>query len=318
MTLTLNYLTIITKVATLSQANSRLTSQTEGLLETVRTVTDSQHVILGTVVCQLLLILIFINENVALCSQMNSFHSEEVNRFRPANFASSHISGNVESRLRAVESLVSYNKDILTSEVLQFSCPARSSLLGLEVCNIKNLAVTSQTRPPAPSSPSSSYGPPPASYYGPPARPGTNNAGGGGVFGSGGGGIGGGGGGVFGGGGGGGGGVFGGGGGGAGGGGGGGGGVFGGGSPGGGGRNFPDVTDVIERGVSDAFCASARSFSNRNSKIQFDETLLEKGKMFSVIDSDFQVNIVSSLIRKIGLFSDSKIWILQFSNHLRH
>ena len=60
MTLTLNYLTIITKVATLSQANSRLTSQTEGLLETVRTVTDSQHVILGTVVCQLLLILIYL------------------------------------------------------------------------------------------------------------------------------------------------------------------------------------------------------------------------------------------------------------------
>ena len=73
-----------------------------------------------------------------------------------------------------------------------------------------------------------------------------------------------------------------------------GGGVFGGGGRpggGGGGRNVPDVTDVIERGVSDAFCASARSFSNRNSKIQFDETLLEKGKMFSVIDSDFQVNI---------------------------
>ena len=56
-----------------------------------------------------------------------------------------------------------------------------------------------------------------------------------------------------------------------------------------GGRNFPDVTEVLERGVSDAFCASARSFSSRNSKVQFDETLLEKGKMFSVIDSDFQV-----------------------------
>ena len=92
-----------------------------------------------------------------------------------------------------------------------------------------------------------------------------------------------------------------------GGGGGGGGGVFGGGGrPGGGGggipgRNFPDVTDVIERGVSDAFCASARSFSNRNSKIQFDETLLEKGKMFSVIDSDFQVNItVNDLVLNIS------------------
>ena len=70
---------------------------------------------------------------------------------------------------------------------------------------------------------------------------------------------------------------------------GGGGGVFGGGGiPG---RNVPDVTDVIERGVSDAFCASAGSFRTRNSKVQFDETLLEKGKMFSVIDSDFQVNI---------------------------
>ena len=80
---------------------------------------------------------------------------------------------------------------------------------------------------------------------------------------------------------------------------GGGGGVFGGGGrPGG--RNVPDVTDVIERGVSDAFCASARSFSNRNSKVQFDETLLEKGKMFSVIDSDFQVNItLNNLVFKV-------------------
>ena len=43
---------------------------------------------------------------------------------------------------------------------------------------------------------------------------------------------------------------------------GGGGGVFGGGGrPGG--RNVPDVTDVIERGVSDAFCASARSPTTR-------------------------------------------------------
>ena len=59
---------------------------------------------------------------------------------------------------------------------------------------------------------------------------------------------------------------------------------------------MPDVTDVLERGVSDAFCASARSFRSRNSKVQFDETLLEKGKMFSVIDSDFQVNITFNII----------------------
>ena len=198
---------------------------------------------------------------------MVNFHSDEVNRFRPST-----STGDIESRLRAVESLVTYNKDIITSEVLQFGCPARASRLGLEVCNIKNIAVTNLNRPQSTSAPpSASYGPPQANYYSPPGPQGANNPG---VFGGGGGGSDGGG-------------VFGGGGGGTGGGGGGGGGVFGGG--GGGGRNIPDVRDVLERGVSDAFCASARSFSTRNSKVQFDETLLEKGKMFSVIDSDFQV-----------------------------
>lgn len=50
-----------------------------------------------------------------------------------------------------------------------------------------------------------------------------------------------------------------------------------------------DVMDVINRGVSDAFCASAKSFSRRSSKILFDETLFEKGKMFSLADGDFEV-----------------------------
>lgn len=47
--------------------------------------------------------------------------------------------------------------------------------------------------------------------------------------------------------------------------------------------------DVINRGVSDAFCASAKSFSRRSSKILFDETLFEKGKMFSLADGDFEI-----------------------------
>ena len=49
--------------------------------------------------------------------------------------------------------------------------------------------------------------------------------------------------------------------------------------------------DVIERGVSDAFCASAKSFDRRGVKILFDETLFEKGKMFSLADGDFEVCI---------------------------
>ena len=49
--------------------------------------------------------------------------------------------------------------------------------------------------------------------------------------------------------------------------------------------------DVIERGVSDAFCASAKSFNRRGAKILFDETLFEKGKMFSLADGDFEVRI---------------------------
>ena len=67
-----------------------------------------------------------------------------------------------------------------------------------------------------------------------------------------------------------------------------------GGGGGGGGGPFSggrDVMDVIERGVSDAFCASAKSFDRRGVKILFDETLFEKGKMFSLADGDFEVCI---------------------------
>ena len=45
-------------------------------------------------------------------------------------------------------------------------------------------------------------------------------------------------------------------------------------------------------GVSDAFCASAKSFNTRNSKILYDETLFEKGKMFSLTDGDFEVKFL--------------------------
>ena len=44
-------------------------------------------------------------------------------------------------------------------------------------------------------------------------------------------------------------------------------------------------------GVSDAFCATTRSFSTRNSKIEFEEVMFEKGKMFSLSDGDFQVQL---------------------------
>ena len=52
------------------------------------------------------------------------------------------------------------------------------------------------------------------------------------------------------------------------------------------------MTDYFYSGVSDAFCASAKSFNTRNSKILYDETLFEKGKMFSLTDGDFEVKIL--------------------------
>merc|ERR1711974_351219 len=95
------------EVVTLKQTNSRLTSETQALVESLRSVTSLQHVIL-----------------------------DDVNHYRPPTVTVP--GGNIEERLRALESLVSYNKQILTSEVLQFGCPARTSRLGLEVCSIKN------------------------------------------------------------------------------------------------------------------------------------------------------------------------------------
>lgn len=75
--------------------------------------------------------------------------------------------------------------------------------------------------------------------------------------------------------------------------------------------------DVIERGVSDAFCASAKSFNRRGAKILFDETLFEKGKMFSLADGDFEVCIYLALRLLIFICCvDSKVWVLQFSNNL--
>ena len=77
--------------------------------------------------------------------------------------------------------------------------------------------------------------------------------------------------------------------------------------------------DMIERGVSDAFCASAKSFDTRGAKILFDETLFEKGKMFSLADGDFEVriNLVKGLL--IDMYRvDSKVRVLQLSNNLQH
>ena len=53
---------------------------------------------------------------------------------------------------------------------------------------------------------------------------------------------------------------------------------------------------MIEAGVSDAFCAFKQSFNTRNAKILFDETLFEKGKMFSLADGDFKVSIFENLL----------------------
>ena len=75
--------------------------------------------------------------------------------------------------------------------------------------------------------------------------------------------------------------------------------------------------DMIERGVSDAFCASAKSFDRRGAKILFDETLFEKGKMFSLADGDFEVriNLVKGLLIDMCRV-DTKVRVLQLSNNL--
>jgi hypothetical protein len=41
--------------------------------------------------------------------------------------------------------------------------------------------------------------------------------------------------------------------------------------------------------VSDAFCASAGSFSARAAKVMYETVMFQKGKMFSIADGDFQV-----------------------------
>ena len=79
---------------------------------------------------------------------------------------------------------------------------------------------------------------------------------------------------------------------------------------------------MIYSGVSDAFCASAKSFNSRNSKILYDETLFEKGKMFSLTDGDFEVEILKIFPicqhnSNINI-PDSQVWILQFPNYLQH
>ena len=77
--------------------------------------------------------------------------------------------------------------------------------------------------------------------------------------------------------------------------------------------------DMIERGVSDAFCASAKSFDRRGAKILFGESLFEKGKMFSLADGDFEVRIYLVKGLLIDMYRvDTKVGFLQLSNNLQH
>ena len=47
-------------------------------------------------------------------------------------------------------------------------------------------------------------------------------------------------------------------------------------------KNFPP-------GASDGFCVSTESFTARQSKIEFEEVMFSKGNMFSIKENDFQV-----------------------------
>ena len=47
----------------------------------------------------------------------------------------------------------------------------------------------------------------------------------------------------------------------------------------------------LSSGASDGFCVSTESFTQRQSKIEFEEVMFSKGNMFSIQENDFQVRV---------------------------
>jgi len=50
-----------------------------------------------------------------------------------------------------------------------------------------------------------------------------------------------------------------------------------------------DRINILQNGASDGFCVSTESFTQRQSKIEFEEVMFSKGNMFSIQENDFQV-----------------------------
>ena len=54
---------------------------------------------------------------------------------------------------------------------------------------------------------------------------------------------------------------------------------------------FASSTMHLSSGASDGFCVSTESFTQRQSKIEFEEVMFSKGDMFSIQENDFQVRV---------------------------
>jgi hypothetical protein len=46
-------------------------------------------------------------------------------------------------------------------------------------------------------------------------------------------------------------------------------------------------------GASDGFCVSTESFTERASRVGFEEVMFSKGNMFSIQENDFQVKLAT-------------------------
>ena len=60
--------------------------------------------------------------------------------------------------------------------------------------------------------------------------------------------------------------------------------------------NFASSTINFSSGASDGFCVSTESFTQRQSKIEFEEVMFSKGNMFSIQENDFQVRVCQNCI----------------------
>ena len=74
----------------------------------------------------------------------------------------------------------------------------------------------------------------------------------------------------------------------------------------------------LSSGASDGFCVSTESFTERQSKIEFEEVMFSKGNMFSIQENDFQVR-ARQKHRSLSLRDSpgAKIRLLQLPNFVR-